>query len=199
MPHLPLAFPPTNVCLVCVPIHPHLNWLGGRRRLDGSVYPGLNSSGRCPNPHLAPGGGDVMYVSCSHPSAATSNQLTNKHGRQTVLYSIYIILFAVMTPALGKVADISSGSGGTDETHKALFYLGGVQFTLIAGLLLGSSFIPKGAWRPNPTMDTMEAVRVPNEETTEPARVPDEEMVVVKNRRLDARPTVAESEVRAEM
>lgn len=99
-----------------------------------------------------------------------------------------------MTPALGKVADTSSGSGGVDETHKALFYLGGVQFTIIAGLLLGSSFIPKGAWRPNPTMETMEADCAADEGT---AHVSDRETVEVKNRGLDARPTVTESDVRA--
>ena len=84
-------------------------------------------------------------------------------------------MFAVMTLDLGMVADISSGSGRMDETHRALFYLGGVQFMIIAGLLLGSSFIPKGVWRPNPTMETMETDCAAGEEMTEPAHVSDRE------------------------
>ena len=108
-------------------------------------------------------------------------------------------MFAIMTPALGKVADISSGSGRMDETHRALFYLGGVQFTIIAGLLLGSSFIPEGAWRPNPTMETMETDCAAGEEMTGLAHVSGRETVEDKNRGLDGRLTVVESGVRAEV
>ena len=51
-----------------------------------------------------------------------------------------------MTPALGKYADNSS----VDGAQKTVLHLGGVQFTVIAAVLLLSTCIPKGAFRLNP-------------------------------------------------
>jgi len=51
-----------------------------------------------------------------------------------------------MMPALGKYADNSS----VDGAQKTVLHLGGVQFTVIAAVLLSSTCIPKGAFRLNP-------------------------------------------------
>jgi len=69
-----------------------------------------------------------------------------------VLYSIYIVLFAVMTPALGKYAD----DGSDDGAHATILHLGGVQYSVIALVLLASTFVPRGAWSFNPKLPCKE-------------------------------------------
>jgi hypothetical protein len=53
-----------------------------------------------------------------------------------------------MTPALGKYAD----DGSNDSTHATILYLGGVQYSVIALVLLASTFVPRGAWSINPKL-----------------------------------------------
>jgi hypothetical protein len=67
----------------------------------------------------------------------------------TVLYSTYIAIFAIMTPALGKYADDSSSDGA----HATIFHLGGVQFSVISAVLLASTFVPRGSWSLNPKLE----------------------------------------------
>lgn len=51
-----------------------------------------------------------------------------------------------MSPALGAFAD------GNDNPRVTLLRLGAVQFTVLAVLLLGSTFVPRGAGRVNPEL-----------------------------------------------
>jgi hypothetical protein len=86
-----------------------------------------------------------------------------------------------MTPTLGKYAD-DSNTGGA---QKAIFNLGGVQFSVIAVVLLASTLLPNGAWRFNPRLEVAGEIRFGNM---------DEEM---SDKRSDAVivPTVTEREV----
>lgn len=48
-------------------------------------------------------------------------------------------MFAVMSPALGVFADKN------DDPRATVLCIGAVQFTVLAGVLLGSTFVPEGA------------------------------------------------------
>lgn len=55
-------------------------------------------------------------------------------------------MFAVMSPALGVFAD------KTHNPRVTVLYIGAVQFTVIAVVLLCSTFVPKGALTVNPKL-----------------------------------------------
>lgn len=59
-----------------------------------------------------------------------------------------------MTPALGKYADDSSSDGA----HSTIFNLGGVQFSVIAAVLLASTFVPSGSWSLNPKLELRQMI-----------------------------------------
>lgn len=61
-----------------------------------------------------------------------------------VLYSTYITVFAVMSPALGAFADKN------DDPRVTLVYIGVTQFTILAAVLFCSTLVPKGALEFNP-------------------------------------------------
>ena len=66
------------------------------------------------------------------------------------LYSTYIVIYAILSPVLGTCVDGLVKDGM--EPQQVLKYVGGIQFTIIAGILLASTFIPKGAVSLNPTL-----------------------------------------------
>ncbi|KXJ92563.1 hypothetical protein Micbo1qcDRAFT_222318 [Microdochium bolleyi] len=69
------------------------------------------------------------------------------------LYVTYVVLYAVTAPLLGRYADaVFNRSGAAAEVNEALIYIGGVQFTLIAALMIAGTFIPRGSWALNPEM-----------------------------------------------
>lgn len=69
-------------------------------------------------------------------------------------------MFAVMSPALGVFAD------KTHNPRVTVLYIGALQFTLIAVVLLCSTFVPKGALKLNPKLqsDEEETEELENEE-----------------------------------
>lgn len=64
------------------------------------------------------------------------------------LYSIYIILFSVLSPILGRFADDTSGAGA----HRTVLALGGIQYSIIAAVLVASTFVMRGSGAWNPKM-----------------------------------------------
>lgn len=64
------------------------------------------------------------------------------------LFSSYVILNAVLSSVLGKVIDDDWTSRRT--IYNALTQVGGIQFTVGCVIILGASFIPKGAIAFNP-------------------------------------------------
>lgn len=55
------------------------------------------------------------------------------------------MIFAVVTPLLGKFADNSA-----ERPRDTIHALGAIQFTVLAGVLLASSLIPRGSFAINP-------------------------------------------------
>lgn len=67
------------------------------------------------------------------------------------LYSTYIVIYAIVSPLVGRYIDrVSRANAGNVQT--AIRNLGGVQFTIIAALVIASTFIPKGSFAFNPDM-----------------------------------------------
>ncbi|KAH8146801.1 uncharacterized protein LAJ45_09175 [Morchella importuna] len=70
--------------------------------------------------------------------------ISNLGAVMAFLYSVYIVLFAVLAPVLGMVAD----KGG--DARVTVVWVGGVQVSVVAALLVGSTFVPRGGagWNP---------------------------------------------------
>ncbi|KAF8249511.1 hypothetical protein K440DRAFT_660007 [Wilcoxina mikolae CBS 423.85] len=100
----------------------------------------------------------VAYIQSSVPPDNVHDRISSLAAVMSFLYSIYIVIFAVMTPALGKYADDSN----TDGAQKTIFNLGGVQFSIIAVLLLVSTLLPDGSWRFNPRLAAAGEIRIGN-------------------------------------
>lgn len=65
------------------------------------------------------------------------------------LYSTYIVIYAITSPLLGRYIDrISARNNG--DIHEAIQNVAGVQFTIIAALMIAATFVPKGAVAFNP-------------------------------------------------
>ncbi|KAL2073521.1 hypothetical protein VTL71DRAFT_10847 [Oculimacula yallundae] len=64
------------------------------------------------------------------------------------LYSIYIVLYAILSPLLGMYVD--SVFKRMNDVHEAVKYIGGVQFSVIAGVILLATFVPRGSFAFNP-------------------------------------------------
>lgn len=67
------------------------------------------------------------------------------------LYSTYIVLYAIISPLLGGYIDASFQKYG--NAYPALYSIAGVQFSVLAGVVVLSSFVPRGSWGWNPRMD----------------------------------------------
>lgn len=73
------------------------------------------------------------------------------------LYSTYIVIYAITSPLLGRYIDkISKRNNG--NISEAFKNIAGVQFTIIAVLILAATFIPRGALSFNP--DTLYGERL---------------------------------------
>ncbi|KAK5699744.1 hypothetical protein LTR97_005875 [Elasticomyces elasticus] len=69
------------------------------------------------------------------------------------LYCTYIILYAILSPLLGRYIDsVYTRTGGSNggDVHEAVYNLAGVQFTVLTIVVILSTFIPKGAVAFNP-------------------------------------------------
>ncbi|KAK2749574.1 hypothetical protein FQN55_003274 [Onygenales sp. PD_40] len=70
------------------------------------------------------------------------------------LYTTYIIIYAITSPLLGryvdKVFNESGGAEGGGDIHKAIRNIGGIQFTILAGVIMAATFVPQGAFKLNP-------------------------------------------------
>jgi MFS family permease len=79
------------------------------------------------------------------------------------LYSTYIVVYAIMSPMMGRYIDRVSAANNSD-IHSGIFNVGGVQFTILMGIVLFASFIPKGAFAFNPKMLNDENLESKSEE-----------------------------------
>lgn len=67
------------------------------------------------------------------------------------LYSSYIVTYAIASVCLGTYIDHVSFVNG-DNIQPAMRNVAGIQFTIIAILVMTSTFVPKGAFALNPKM-----------------------------------------------
>lgn len=139
----------TNLCQLLPArssIHPNLIRMGSWRCISSSLHPIVThqSSNRLQDIFSRRRNG--LYV--SHPSSRC--YVLSWSWFHIVLYSTYIIMFAVMSPTLGVFADKNNNPRVT------VFYIGALQFTLIGVVLLCSTFVPKGALTLNPELESDE-------------------------------------------
>lgn len=76
------------------------------------------------------------------------------------LYSTYIIIYAITSPLLGRYIDKVSRRNN-NNISEAMKNIAGVQFTIIAILIIAATFIPKGSLSFNP--DTLYGERLDKE------------------------------------
>lgn len=102
--------------------------------------------------------GDVSlaaYIQASLARKESENRDVSALGAvMSFLYCTYIVIYAVASPILGKYVDrVFEKTGGQDNggtINEAIQNIGGVQFTIVAALILAATFVPKGAFRFNP-------------------------------------------------
>lgn len=88
------------------------------------------------------------------------------------LYSTYIVIYAITSPLLGRYIDkVSKRNKG--NISEAFQKIAGVQFTIIAVLILLATFIPKGALALNP--DTLYGERLDKDLDAESSEDGDED------------------------
>ncbi|KAH6722021.1 major facilitator superfamily domain-containing protein [Leptodontidium sp. MPI-SDFR-AT-0119] len=80
------------------------------------------------------------------------------------LYSTYIVLYAIMSPLLGSYID--GVYKRRNDVHEAVKYVAGVQYSVIAGIILVATFVPKGSFAFNPKKLNGD-ITADDEETTE--------------------------------
>ncbi|KAE8139547.1 major facilitator superfamily domain-containing protein [Aspergillus pseudotamarii] len=104
--------------------------------------------------------GDVSlaaYIQATLARVESKTQNVSALGAvMAFLYSTYIILYAITSPILGSYIDqVYSDTGGSENggnIYAAIQNIASVQFTIISGLVLVSTFVPRGSLAFNPKM-----------------------------------------------
>lgn len=73
------------------------------------------------------------------------------------LYSSYIVTYAIASVCLGTYIDRVSDAN-KENIQSAIRNVAGIQFTVIAVLVMASTFVPKGAFAWNPKLLSDEAL-----------------------------------------
>ncbi|KAG9201878.1 hypothetical protein G6514_005295 [Epicoccum nigrum] len=99
--------------------------------------------------------GDVSlaaYIQASLARIESDTQNVSALGAvMAFLYSSYIVTYAIASVCLGTYIDHVSFVNG-DNIQPAMRNVAGIQFTIIAILVMTSTFVPKGAFALNPKM-----------------------------------------------
>lgn len=125
--------------------------------------------------------GDVSLAAYIQASLARMESKTNNVSAlgavMAFLYSTYIVIYAITSPLLGRYIDkvYKRNNGNISEAFKNI---AGVQFTIIAVLIIGATFIPKGALSFNP--DTLYGERLDKEVDEESSEDGDEDQKKVE-------------------
>ncbi|PNS14411.1 hypothetical protein CAC42_3697 [Sphaceloma murrayae] len=106
--------------------------------------------------------GDVSlaaYIQASLARVEDKNKDVSALGAvMAFLYSTYIVLYAIFNPVLGAYidrvdqADRRARGVSQGDVRPAVYNIAGVQFTVLAIIVIMATFIPKGAFRFNPSM-----------------------------------------------
>ncbi|CAF3233028.1 unnamed protein product [Rotaria sp. Silwood2] len=100
--------------------------------------------------------GDDVSLNAHIQASLSKPQLKDKDvsslgSVMAFLYSSYIILYAILNPLLGKYIDSVYNSKQT--IRPAFIFTAGVQTTIISIIVFLSTFIPKGSFKLNPTLE----------------------------------------------
>ncbi len=92
------------------------------------------------------------YIQSSLSKSESKNKDISSLGSVVAfLYSSYIIIYAILNPLLGKYIDSTYDK---DQTIRPAFiYTVGVQITIISIIIAASTFIPKGSFKLNPSLE----------------------------------------------
>ncbi|KAF2757587.1 hypothetical protein EJ05DRAFT_453393 [Pseudovirgaria hyperparasitica] len=103
--------------------------------------------------------GDVSLAAYIQASLArTESKMKNVSALGAVmafLYSTYIVIYAIANPLLGRYLDRQSAlqaAGQDGAIQDGVRSVAGIQFTILAAIVIASTFIPKGAISFNPKM-----------------------------------------------
>ncbi|KAF9256691.1 hypothetical protein L218DRAFT_1007083 [Marasmius fiardii PR-910] len=105
--------------------------------------------------------GDVSfaaYIQATLARIESSDKSASALGAvMAFLYVLYITLYATLDTVLGKWADnhVDGKDPNTPESRKVLKFIGGVQFTVLCVIILSSTFIPKGSFALNPSLQDL--------------------------------------------
>lgn len=102
--------------------------------------------------HLA----NTMHRSLARLESDTKN-VSALGAVMAFLYSSYIVTYAIASVCLGTYIDRVSDAN-QDNVQSAIRNVAGIQFTVIAVLVMTSTFVPKGAFAWNPKMLSDEAL-----------------------------------------
>ncbi|CZS98470.1 uncharacterized protein RCO7_04166 [Rhynchosporium graminicola] len=81
-------------------------------------------------------------------SGASYDDISPLSAVMSCLYSIYIVLYAILSPLLGTyIDDVYTRK---NDVHEAIKYIGGIQFSVIAGVILAATLVPRGSFSLNP-------------------------------------------------
>ncbi|KAK0648068.1 hypothetical protein B0T16DRAFT_388382 [Cercophora newfieldiana] len=115
--------------------------------------------------------GDVSlaaYIQASLARLESKNKNVSALGAvMAFLYSFYIVTYAIMGTVLGRYLDgmyNSSGGANGGDIRSGLVFTVGVQFSVIAALVLAATFVPRGAVAFNPRMVSGENLERPLED-----------------------------------
>ena len=89
------------------------------------------------------------------------------------LYSTYIVMYAIASPLLGRYIDHVSKANNQDISS-GIRNIAGVQFTILAVVIISATFIPRGAGSLNPEMIGKQDLECPGDGPVELSGVGEE-------------------------
>ncbi|TPX69047.1 hypothetical protein SpCBS45565_g02645 [Spizellomyces sp. 'palustris'] len=96
------------------------------------------------------------------------------------LYVSYIVTFAILNPVLGQWLDKLWKTQGLDGARQYFFWIGGVFFSLCGVVIMAATFIPRGSFAFNPTLDDCGYEGDKDEETTNEEKQPNKTQEMIE-------------------
>jgi hypothetical protein len=147
--YLPFWHPPKGdvgqawiVAATFLPIS--FGWAAGDVSLAAYIQASVNLSHSLTQP------AHIMNRSLARIESDTKN-VSALGAVMAFLYSSYIVTYAIASVCLGTYIDRVSDANN-DNVQSAIRNVAGIQFTIIAVLVMTSTFVPKGAFALNPKM-----------------------------------------------
>ncbi|KAK6529456.1 hypothetical protein TWF281_008629 [Arthrobotrys megalospora] len=99
--------------------------------------------------------GDVSLAAYIQASLARleaeENSISPLGAVMGFLYSSYIVIYAIVSPLVGRYIDRVS-EANDEQIQSGIFYIAGVHFSILSGIMLLATFIPRGSFAFNPKL-----------------------------------------------